>query len=141
MTISYLWLLASAAVCPFTSGSQGILTIEALGNSWETDRRVRVSRAHGPQQEEDDSMSWEGPGAEWCDAVVEAAARPAFPGTVPGWEPGPYEAAFRAAQESLHAHHERLSREARDATMARVCEAAAAADRLAPQGFFPRGES
>lgn len=97
MPMSYLWLLASAVCYPLTAGSQGIVTIETLGGSWETDRRVRVSRAHGSQQEDDDSMDWEGTVHEWCEAVTEAAARPSFPGAIEGWEPGPVEAAYRAA--------------------------------------------
>lgn len=67
--------LAEAVVYPLQAGSQGVITIDALGGSWEPNRRIRVSRAHGPQQEEDDSFAWEGTITEWGDAVRAAAAR------------------------------------------------------------------
>ena len=94
---SSLWDLALAAVNPATAGSQGRLTLELFGRSFDTNRDVRVQRENGPQSEEEDDgrafppTVWQGPLAMWIEAVRVAASRTASI-HMADWQPGPYEA-------------------------------------------------
>lgn len=88
-----LWVLARSVVNVFVAGSQLPVSIEPTGRTFDTNREVRVSKQ---EENEDESwtIEWVGPIEEWRGALQEALQRPAFPGTISGWKPGPYEAAM-----------------------------------------------
>jgi len=90
-----LYFLAEAVAIVAVAGDQGPITIESIGPHDLRLRRVRVTQVDSDGSE----AVWEGPLADWQGAVAEAATRPAFPGAIPGWTPGPYESAARQRTE------------------------------------------
>lgn len=98
---SVLWELANAIACVLVAGYQTPVTIEPMGRTFDTNRRVRVSRPWAPQDEhENDEIHpddvWEGPVEDWCAAVKEATNRDDFWRTMQAI--GPYERAARGVR-------------------------------------------
>lgn len=92
-----LWILACSVVDVFVAGSQLPVTIAPTGATYDTDRKVRVSKTEENDDGETWPIEWVGRVADWNGALREALDRPAFPSTVEGWQPGKYEAAARSA--------------------------------------------
>lgn len=88
-----LWWIAQAVA----AGEPGSLDVTGWGGN-VTRPRVTV-RWTWVDDEGEATKEWKGPLTDWCAALAEATAREPFPGTIPGWRPGPYEAAARAETE------------------------------------------
>lgn len=82
-----LWLMASAVADVFVSGEQADVVVRPTDRPFDTGRMVHVS---------DGSIEWIGPLTEWRAALTECLARPAMPGSIRGWEPGPIESSANA---------------------------------------------
>jgi hypothetical protein len=66
--MSNLDILAQSVVHLFVAGSQPPITVEALGRTFDTDRKVRVSK-HEENGDEDRDVTWEGSVDEWRTAL------------------------------------------------------------------------